>query len=100
MLEVKGWRAGALHQVSRHDVELNLANGRGRVSRIHPGLQARGYAIELVNQMQRDPLPVPDRGRHKGNLAVPWGSGVVFANIERQRITDPHWDEFFPPGPR
>ena len=28
VLEVKGWRAGALHQVSRHDVELNLANGQ------------------------------------------------------------------------
>lgn len=96
VLEVKGWRAGALHQVSRHDVELNLANGQGRVSKIHPGLQARGYAIELVNQMQRDPCLCQTEGRHKGNLAVPWGSGVVFANIERQRITDPHWDEFFP----
>ena len=48
--------------------------------------------------MQRDPCLCQTEGRHKGNLAVPWGSGVVFANIERQRITDPHWDEFFPPG--
>jgi hypothetical protein len=29
VLEVKGWRAGALHQVSRHDVELNLGERAG-----------------------------------------------------------------------
>ncbi|MDZ7857242.1 DEAD/DEAH box helicase [Sphaerotilus sp.] len=98
VLEVKGWRAGALHQVSRHDIELNLASGQGRVSKIHPGLQARGYAIELVNQMQRDPGLCQTDGRHAGSLIVPWGCGVVFANIERQRITDPRWDEFFPPA--
>ena len=53
VLEVKGWRAGALHHVSRHDVELNLANGQGRVSKTHPGLQARGCDRRAVAARRR-----------------------------------------------
>lgn len=98
ILEVKGWRAAALHQASRHDVELKLPSGR--VTRIHPLLQARGYATALVNQMEQDPGLRQTDGPHAGKLLAPWGWGAVLANIERRRIAPEQraaWDEVFPP---
>ncbi|MFM2118760.1 MAG: hypothetical protein RL722_228 [Pseudomonadota bacterium] len=106
ILEVKGWRAGSLCQATRNEVQLDTP--RGRVSTIHPGLQARGYATELVNQMQRDPALLAPTGRHAGKLIAPWGYGAVLANIERSRIGRDgkgevidhdalaQWDEVFP----
>lgn len=97
ILEVKGWRATSLRQASRTEVELETP--RGRVSVLHPELQARGYATELVNQMQRDPaLLAPVGSRHAGKLLAPWGWGAVLANIERSRIDDVRWDDVFPPA--
>lgn len=96
VLEVKGWRAGALREANRHDVLLDLPGGR--VSRIHPLLQARGYATALVNQMEQDPgLCRPEGEPHAGKLIAPWGWGAVLANIERRKILDAQWDEVFPP---
>ncbi|HMX10336.1 MAG TPA: 3'-5' exonuclease [Burkholderiaceae bacterium] len=96
VLEVKGWRAGAIREASRHDVLLDVPSGR--VSRIHPLLQARGYATALVNQMEQDPgLCRPEGEPHAGKLLAPWGWGAVLANIERRKIQDAQWDEVFPP---
>ena len=99
VLEVKGWRASAIREANRHDVLLDLPGGR--VSRIHPLLQARGYATALVNQMEQDPGLCRSEGEpHAGKLLAPWGWGAVLANIERRKIADaenPHWDEVFPP---
>lgn len=95
VLEVKGWRAGALREANRHDVLLDLPSGR--VSRIHPLLQARGYATALVNQMEQDPGLCQADGPHAGKLLAPWGWGAVLANIERRKIQDARWDELFPP---
>lgn len=96
ILEVKGWRSGALQQATRTEVQLDTP--RGRVNVIHPELQARGYAVELVNQMQHDPgLCQGADSRHAGKLIAPWGAGCVLANIDRARITDGQWDTLFPP---
>lgn len=99
VLEVKGWRAGSIREANRHDVLLDLPSGR--VSRIHPGLQARGYATALVNQMEQDPgLCRPEGSPHAGKLLAPWGWGAVLANIERGKITEAQraaWDDVFPP---
>ena len=62
---------------------------------IHPELQARGYATELVNQMQRDPGLCHAEGRWANKLITPYGWGSVLANIERKKITDEAWDEIF-----
>ena len=94
VLEVKGWRASAIHEANRHDVLLNVPTGR--VTRIHPLLQARGYATALVNQMEQDPGLCQSDGPHAGKLLAPWGWGAVLANIERSKITDAQWDEVFP----
>ena len=95
ILEVKGWRASTLRKASRSEVELETP--RGVVPSIHPALQARGYAVELVNQMQRDPGLLAAAGPHAGKLLAPWGCGAVLANIERSKITDAQWNEIFPP---
>lgn len=94
ILEVKGWRAGTLRNVTKYDVQLETP--RGLVNSIHPEMQARGYATELVNQMQRDPGLCETVGRHAGKLFAPWGWGAVLANVERSRITDPEWATVFP----
>ncbi|MEO8299450.1 MAG: 3'-5' exonuclease [Burkholderiales bacterium] len=94
ILEVKGWRAGTLRNATKYDVELETP--RGLVNSIHPEMQARGYATELVNQMQRDPGLCEADGRHTGKLVAPWGWGAVLANVERERITDPQWASVFP----
>ena len=97
VLEVKGWRTTSLRQATR--TEVMLETPRGQVSVLHPELQARGYATELVNQMQRDPaLLAPAGSRHAGKLLAPWGWGAVLANIERSRIDDVRWDDIFPPA--
>jgi len=96
ILEVKGWRLSALKQASRNDVVLETA--RGRVTQLHPLLQARGYAAEAVNVMQQDASLCVHDGPHAGHLLFPWGYGAVFANMARADITDPQWDEIFPPA--
>lgn len=93
VLEVKGWRAGSLRNATRNDI--SLATQRGLVNCIHPELQARGYATELVNQMQRDPGLCHAEGRWANKLITPYGWGSVLANIERKKITDEAWDEIF-----
>ena len=47
--------------------------------------QARHCALQVVNVLQRDPQLVHEGGPHKGKLAFPWGHGVVFTRITRNR---------------
>ena len=47
--------------------------------------RARHCALQVVNVLQRDPQVVHEGGPHKGKLAFPWGHGVVFTRITRNR---------------
>jgi len=53
ILEVKHWAWGSLRAYNRDSVE--LATARGLVTVAHPLLQARGYALELNEVLERDP---------------------------------------------
>ncbi len=94
LLEVKGWRRTTLVTASRDRVELQT--DRGRVTEANPLRQARDYALELVDVMQRDPALVHASGPFRGKLLFPYGWGVVFSHMASQDVADTDFDEIFP----
>jgi hypothetical protein len=97
LLEVKDWRCGTVLRATPDAVELNTE--RGPVTEHHPLRQARDYAMELVDLMQRDPALVHDDGPHQGRLLFPYGWGAVLSGIRRSEVEQrPGFDTVFPPG--
>ena len=95
LLEVKDWRRSTLVGATRDAVELDTARGRTTVA--HPSRQARDYALELVDLMQRDPALVHGDGPFAGRLLFPYGWGVVLANVKaRDVVTASDFDALFP----
>lgn len=82
VLEVKDWKLETLHSIDRSSAV--LATERGLVTVPNPLVQARAYALELNMALQRDPLlRFPEGHRLQGKCRVPWGHGVVLANVTR-----------------
>jgi len=81
LLEVKDWKPSTLVAANRDSVE--LATPRGRVTEANPLRQARDYAFELVDLMQRDPALTHADGPFRGKLLFPYGWGVVFSHQTR-----------------
>ena len=101
LLEVKDWKRSTLVGATRDAVE--LATARGRVTQAHPLRQARDYALELVDLMQRDPALVHADGPFAGRLLFPYGWGVVLAGLRRAELPGGHqaeadFDELFAPA--
>jgi hypothetical protein len=84
-LEVKDWKPETLKGLTKSEV--TLLTERGRVIEAHPLEQARQYAYKVVDLLLRDPQLRQQQGSHRGKLVMPYGWGVVFANIARQQIT-------------
>ena len=81
LLEVKDWRCSTVVRATRDAVELRTE--RGPVTDHHPLRQARDYAMELVDLVQRDPALVHDDGPHRGRLLFPYGWGAVLSGMRR-----------------
>lgn len=82
VLEVKDWKLDHLHSLDRRSAVLRGEHGQKVVP--NPLLQARDYALEVLDLLQRDPaLRHPAGHAHAGQLALPWGHGVVLAGISR-----------------
>lgn len=97
LLEVKGWKRSTLVGGTRDAVELETA--RGRVAEPNPLRQVRDHALELVDQMQRDPALVRREGPFRGKLLFPFGCGVVLAGIRASEVSDrAGFDAIFPPA--
>ncbi|MBA3591851.1 nuclease-related domain-containing DEAD/DEAH box helicase, partial [Methylibium sp.] len=94
LLEVKDWRRSTLGPATRDAVELSTP--RGRVTQAHPLRQARDYAMELVDLMQRDPALVHAEGPFAGRLLFPYGWGVVLSSLRRADVASIDFDEVFP----
>lgn len=95
LLEVKDWKPATLKSVD--PIRVELETDRGRVTEHHPLLQARAYALELVDLMQRDPALVQAQGSHRGKLLFPYGWGCVLSGIRRQDLPSHDFSEIFPP---
>lgn len=94
ILEVKHWAWGSLRAYNRQSVE--LATARGLVTVAHPLLQARGYALELNEVLERDPALIQDAPPFRGKSRVPYGWGCVLSNVRRKQVEGTDFAEVFP----
>ncbi len=95
VLEVKDWRIDTVVSANKSDVELHTTSGP--VKAINPFEQARRYMFDLMEQIQRDGQLVHPPGHpYQGKSIVPYGFGVVFANITRKQFAGTDWNEVFP----
>jgi hypothetical protein len=86
VLEVKDWRLSTIQRADKQNWEI-IPDGIPK-SVINPLEQARQYAHQVVDALQRDRQLVHEDGKYKGKLAFPWSYGVVFANITRKQFND------------
>ena len=96
LLEVKDWKRSTVVTATRDAVELDTA--RGRVTQPHPLRQARDFALELVDVMQRDAALVHGDGPFGGKLLFPYGWGVVMSRLRRAEVVGTDFDQLFPPA--
>ncbi len=83
-LEVKDWVPSTLKKINKTDVTLLTDNGL--VRKPHPLDQARQCTYSVLNKLAGDPILCHQSGKHKGNLIMPYGWGVVFTNITRKQM--------------
>ena len=84
VLEVKDWKLSTILQADKQNWDILGDNGPKTV--INPLEQARQYAHQVVNALERDAQLVQADGPHAGKLAFPWSYGVVFTNITRKQF--------------
>ncbi|MGN6740241.1 3'-5' exonuclease [Dyella sp.] len=96
VLEVKDWKTETIQQAD--STQFTLITDRGTVKENNPLLQARAFALEVGVVLQRDPaLHFPPGHRHAGKLVMPWGWGVVLANISRKQFDESGLEAVMPP---
>ena len=83
-LEVKDWKPETIKSLNKSDV--SLLTNKGLVVKPHPLEQVRQCTYTVLDMLSRDPLLCQNSERHKGNLIMPYGWGVVFTNITRNQI--------------
>jgi len=83
-LEVKDWKPSTLKKVGKSEVE--LLTHQGLIRKTNPLEQVRACAYQVINTLSQDERLQQKEGKHKGNLALPYGWGVIFTSITRQQI--------------
>ena len=86
ILEVKDWKPATIQQADKQTWTI-LPDGISKTV-INPLEQARQYAHQVVNALERDAQLVQADGPHAGKLAFPWSYGVVFTHITRKQFMD------------
>ena len=84
VLEVKDWKPSTILQADKQTWDIMGDNGPKTV--INPLEQARQYAHQVVQALERDPQLVQPGGPHAGKLAFPWSYGVVLTHITRKQF--------------
>lgn len=97
ILEVKDWKLETILELSRDRAVIHTQ--RGRVVEANPIVQARDYAMEVTKLLQRDPALLHQEDHPRaGKLIMPWGWGVVLANITRNQFEQAELENFIPAG--
>ena len=86
ILEVKDWKPSTIQQADKQTWTITPDGIPKNV--INPLEQARQYAHQVIDALERDPQLAQPDGPHKGKLAFPWSYGVVFTNITRKQFMD------------
>jgi len=95
VLEVKDWKPGTIQQADR--TLFTLLTGSSSVKEHNPLMQARDCASEIYKVLQNDPaLRYPPGHIYEGKLLMPWGYGVVLANISRKQFEAGELDAVIP----
>lgn len=94
ILEVKHWNLGTMRSVNPHTVQ--LLTDSGLKPAVHPLAQARAYAMELNNVLERDPALMQDEDPFKGRSRVPYGWGCVMSNLKQKQLEGSDFGEVFP----
>ncbi len=95
VLEVKSWKLDTIHSIDSNSAQ--LLTERGLVRESNPLLQARVYALEVVDLLQRDPALRHTAGhRCEGKLVMPWGYGAVLTGITRAQFDEAELDNVLP----
>jgi len=94
LLEVKDWKRSTLVGATRDQVQLRTT--RGPVTEANPLRQARDYALELADLMQRDPSLVHADGPFCGKLLFPYGWGAVFSRMTSDEVSGTDFESLFP----
>lgn len=97
VLEVKDWKLDTIHSMDRGVAQIYDSGTLKKVS--NPMTQARVYALEVANALQKDPALKQAAGApHAGNLLMPYGWGVVMTRItRRQYLEDSNLSEVLDP---
>ena len=91
VIEVKDWRIDTIQSITPASVTLLTPSGLKHAS--HPLDQARQYAFQIKEVLERDPLlQTPPGLPYQGRLVLPYGYGLVLSEITRQQFesTDLH----------
>lgn len=96
VLEIKDWRLATIQRADKETWEI-IPDGIPK-NVINPLEQARQYAHQVVNSLERDPQLVQSDGKHQGKLAFPWSYGVVFSNITRKQFEAAELDQAIEPN--
>lgn len=84
ILETKDWHLETIRRATKQYFDIAPDDIPKTV--INPLAQARHYAIQVVNALERDKQLVQAEGPHRGKLMFPWGHGVVFTRITRRQF--------------
>ncbi|GAA4419781.1 3'-5' exonuclease [Acidovorax lacteus] len=84
ILEVKDYRLSTILQANKQTWQIHGETGPKTLP--NPLEQARQYAHQVVQALERDPQLVHPDGRYQGKLAFPWSYGVVLPNITRAQF--------------
>lgn len=95
ILEVKDWKLETIARADKSQFTIHGQSGLQKV--VNPFEQARQYAHAVVNLLQQDRQLQQADGAYKGRLCVPFGYGVVLANITRKQFESAHLDAVIEP---
>ena len=97
VLEVKDWKPSTILKVDPSEWQILGEHGPKAVA--NPLEQARGYTLEIIDALQRDPQLVHPTGHsHQGKLRFPWTYGVVLPNMTRKQFMDGGLDHAIDPS--
>lgn len=95
ILEIKDWKLETIERADKSQITIHTDSGLKKVA--NPFEQARQYAHAVVNLLQQDSQLQQANGAYKGRLCVPFGYGVVVANITRKAFESAQLDAVIEP---
>lgn len=96
ILEVKDWKLDSIRRMDK--ARASILTNTGIKEIYNPLEQARIYAHEVTNLLEKDPALINRNNRaHQGKLLFPWSYGVVLTNINRNQFESTDLSEVLPP---